>query len=190
MPRHDPNDLGSRVYKALAGRSVNTEPATITEAVGWFLRAAQGNVSAAARLAGVPRRSMRDWVSGVSKPRGARAAGLIDSARLSERRNRLGPVRERRWRAAGGDGAVHDIVLTGAYNYDPGTSDREPITISKYMEPDAGDQLVSAYLAGAGPDGLREKFAELITDSPFYAETMALPPGAEHGWTVSNLTLG
>jgi hypothetical protein len=79
--------------------------------------------------------------------------------------------------------------VTGSYNYDDGPGDRAPIMISEYMETDAGAQLVDAYLAGAGPDDLRERFADLIVDAPFYANTMRLPPSNDHGWTVSHVRM-
>lgn len=190
MPRHyDPADLGAQVYKALAGRSINTEPTTIPEAVSWFLRQAQGNVSAAARLAGVPRRSMRDYAEGKSRPKGDRGAAMVQSAKLSERRARLGPRKEARIRGAGNGGDLIDIQVTGSYNYDGATDNRAPIMISEYMDTDAGDQLVDAYLSGAGPGELRELFAGLIVDAPFYAETMGLPPGNEHGWWITDLQM-
>jgi hypothetical protein len=104
MPaNHDPNDLGVQVYRAIAQRSINTEPDSIDDAVDWFVRKAAGNLSLAARLAGVPRRSMRDYASGISRPKGDRAAAMVQTARLSERRARLGPQREARIRAAGGE---------------------------------------------------------------------------------------
>jgi hypothetical protein len=188
VPRYDPHDLGAQVYKAIAGRSVNTEPHTATDAVAWFMRQAGGNISAAARLAGVPRESMRDWAKGISKPKAARGEALAKSAQLSERRARLGPRKEARLRAAG-DSPVIDIQVTGSYNYDDAPENRAPIVISEYMDTDAGDQLVDAYLAGAGPGELRELFADLIVDAPFYAETMGLPPADTNGWWISNVQM-
>lgn len=190
MPLHDPNDLGAQVYKAISGRSINTEPDDFPGALRWFMRKG-GNPSAAARLAGVPRRTMRDWLDGKGLgPRSsARRAALVESARLSERRARLRPGREARIRAAGDGGDVVDIQVTGAYNYDGVMEDRAPIMVSEYMPTDAGDQLVDAYLNGAGPDELRTLFADLIEDAPFYANTMGLPPDDDHGWTVSNVRM-
>lgn len=178
-----------QVYRAIAGRSINTEPSTFSDALSWFMRKG-GNPSAAARLAGVPRWTMRDWLAGKGLgPRSAaRRDALVESARLSERRARLGPKKEARIRAAGG-GAIYDIQVTGSYNYDGASSTRPAITISDYMESDAGEQLVDAYLSGAGPDELRTLFANLIVDAPFYAETMGLPPGSEHGWWVTDLKM-
>lgn len=190
MARIDPHDLGAQVYKAISGRSINTEPDSFTDALGYFSRLAGGNISAAARLAGVPRRTFRDWLDG--KGTGPRSAARREqvalSAKLSARRDRLGPKREARMRAAAGSGGF-DIQITGGYSYDGNTDARAPIMISDYMDPYAGDALIDAYLAGAGPDELRREFANLIVDAPFYAETMALPPASTHGWWVTDLTI-
>lgn len=178
-------DLGTRTYAAISQRSMNTEPSSWTAALGWFVKAAGGNVSAAARLAGVPRRSMRDWVSGVSRPKGPRAADLIRSAQLSERRARLRPGREARLR----NGNPDSIQVVAVYNYDGGTP--RTCDVGKYMEPDALDQLVDAYLSGADEEQMREVFADQITQDPtgFYAQTMARGPDDSHGWTVHAVTL-
>lgn len=190
MAKHDPRDLGAQVYKAISGRSINTEPQTFSDALRYFTRLAGGNISAAARLAGVPRRTFRDWTEGKGLgPRSADRRGEVArSAKLSSRRERLGARKEAKLRAAGEDAV--DIELTGYYNYDGDPDPRAPIIISEYMDPDAGNRLVDAYLAGAGPDELRELFADLITDAPFYAQTMGLPVTDEHGWTVTNLKFG
>jgi|SRR5262245_26554395 len=178
------DDLGTRTYAAISQRSINTEPTSWTAALGWFVKAAQGNVSGAARLAGVPRRSMRDWLSGVSKPKAGRAAAVIESARLSERRARLKPGRESRLR----NGAPGSIVVKATYNYD-GT-ERE-VAIGNYMDDYAVDELIDAYLSGADEAGLREEFADQITLDPtgFYARTFALGPNDRHGWSVERVTL-
>lgn len=178
-------DLGTRTYAAIAQRSMNTEPSSWTAALGWFVKAAQGNVSAAARLAGVPRRSMRDWLAGISRPKGPREADLIRSAQLSERRARLRPGRETRLR----NGTVGNVTVVGIYNYDGGNP--RTCHVGKFMEPDAVDQLVDAYLAGADEEQLREVFADQITQDPtgFYAQTMARGPNDDHGWTVHTVTL-
>lgn len=192
MARHDPRDLGAQVYRAIAGRSINTEPSTFSAALSWFMRKG-GNPSAAARLAGVPRRTMRDWLEGKGLgPRSqARRDALVESARLSERRARLGPKKEARIRALGprmgqsGGG----ITVTGSYNYDDSPESRAPIPMQQYMLPSAGDQLVDAYLNGAGPEQLRELFADLIDDAPFYHRTLRLPPDDRDGWQIDNVTI-
>lgn len=190
MARIDPHDLGAQVYKAISGRSINTEPDSFTDALSYFTRLAGGNISGAARLAGVPRRTFRDWLDGKGAgPRSAaRREDVARSAKLSARRERLRPGREARIRAAAQDG-VFDISMTGGYAYDGTTDARAPIMISEYMDEGAGEALVDAYLDGAGPDELRTLFADLIVDAPFYAETMKLPPGDTHGWWVSDLTI-
>lgn len=183
MRRHHPHDLGTAVYRAIAQRSPNTEPTSFADALAWFVKAAGGNVSAAARLAGVPRRSMRDWLGGKSTPGAERRAQVAASARLSERRARLGGARETRLRGLPSAG----ITVVGYYNYDgPPERDAE---VGRYMDPGAADQLVDAYLTGADPGELRGLFSSLITQdaSGFYPGTMANGPNDDHGWTVTQV---
>lgn len=179
------SDLGAKTYSAISTRGMSTEPSSWAGALGWFVRAAGGNVSAAARMAGVPRRSMRDWVAGVSRPKGPRAAALIQTAKVSERRARLKPGREARLR----NGTPANITLVGTYNYDGGNP--RTVLIGNYMDDDALDELVDAYLSGADAGELREVFADQITNDPsgFYERTMRRGPGDSHGWTVQVVTL-
>lgn len=185
----DAGDLGGYVYRAVAhtphgrGWSPNTEPTSFVDAVGWFMKAAGGNISAAARLAGVPRESMRDWVRGKSTPRGARREAIKRSAQLSERRNRLRPGREQRLRGMDASG----VTMTATYNYDGGKP--RTVTLGDYMDDGAIERLTDAYLNGAGQDELREALASEVMDpNGFYARTLAEPPSSAHGWTVSGLT--
>jgi DNA-binding transcriptional regulator YdaS (Cro superfamily) len=186
---HDPGDLGVHLYRWIAatgqgkgrGYSPSTEPTSFGDAMRWFMRAAGGNVSAAARLMGVPRRSLRDWVSGISAPKPDRAAQIARSAQLSSRRERLKPGREARLRAMD----VVDISITGSYNYD---ATERTVNIGQYLEDGVVGDLVDAYLAGWSPAEMRELFADGINDpSGFYTRTMAEPPSSDHGWTVSHV---
>lgn len=185
MRRHNPADLGTHIYTAFAGRSPSTEPTSFADAMSYFLGLAGGNVSGAARLAGVPRRTMRDWLAGKGLgPRSqARRDGVKKSAQLSARRDRLGARKEARIR----DKDPGECTLKATYNYDGG--DPRNVLIGHYLTHDAYDQLGDAYLDGADPDDLRELFADMITDAPFYAETMRNPQTDPHGWTVVRLTL-
>jgi hypothetical protein len=191
--QHDPNDLGTCLYRAIAvtgqgkgrGYSPNTEPTSFGDALKWFMRAAGGNVSAAARLAGVPRRSMRDYLDGVSSPKDERRRQIAKSAQLSARRERLKPGREARLRRAGSG----DVVVIGRYNYDPDRDMREA-RIGPYLDDDTVSILIDAYLSGASPADLRETLCDHLNDpNGFYQRTMSLPPTDEHGWTVGSVTL-
>lgn len=181
--QHNPADLGSAVYRAISGgKSPNTEPTSFADALGWFVKAAGGNVSAAARLAGVPRRSFRDWLDGKSSPGADRRGQVSAAARLSERQARLTPKRTARLRGREPDG----IVLKGVYNYD---GEPRTVEIGRYMIDGAIDALLDAYLNGASPEDLREVFADHIDDpSAFYSRTMALGPSDDHGWTVERVS--
>ena len=180
MRQHDPVDLGTAIYRSFAHRSPNTEPTSFGDALGWFVKAAGGNVSAAARLAGVPRRSMRDWLAGTSTPGPERRAHVAATAQLSERRARLAPGREKRIRALDGPGATS---LVGTYNYD---GDEREVLIGPYLDDTTIPDMLDAYLSGASPEDLRERFAGHITNDPtgFYPRTLARPPSDDHGWTV------
>lgn len=191
MREYDSGDLGYQLYRALTHRkSPNTEPTSFADALVWFTKAAGGNISAAARLAGVPRRTFRDWTEGKGLgPRSAvRRREVTRSATISERMARIGTRREARLRASE---SLAGAKITGFYNYDGKSTDRKPITIGEYLGDDAGEQLVNAFMSGASPAELREVFAENLTNDPtgFYERTMALPPTDDHGWTVSHVTL-
>lgn len=181
-------DLGEALYRAIARTaggsraSMKTEPSSFAGALRFFVGMAGGNVSAAARLAGIPRRSFRDWMAGTSRPGKQRQGQLVDSARMSSRRDRLTPRRENKLRASDAD-----VVVKGSYNYDDGGSERAPIRIGDYLDPGTMDAVVDIYLNGGDAADMRERFAEGITD-PFYSMTMALSPNDEHGWTVSSVT--
>jgi hypothetical protein len=185
----DPGDLGGHLYRGVAqsrtgrGWSPNTEPTSFTDALGWFVRAAGGNVSAAARLAGVPRRSFRDWLDGKSRPPAQRRSQVARSAQLSERRSRLKPGRERRLRGLDPAG----VSITGSYNYD---GKKRTVELGRYLDDDAMVAVVDAYLNGADAAGMREALADRINEpTGFYARTFALSPSHDHGWTVTSLTL-
>lgn len=183
MIRHDPSDLGSRLYSAVSTRSVNTEPSSFTDALAYFGRLAGGSVRAMATLMGVPRRTLRDWMAGAT-PSAARRKAVADSARLSARRERLRPGRENRLRASDSS----DVTIVAVYNYDGG--DARTVRIGDYLDPDTINQVVDAYLDGASPDELRTGFASNIQDpTGFYERTFALPASDEHGWTVTRVNL-
>jgi hypothetical protein len=182
----DPGDLGGRLYTAVAGNraSMNTEPSGFSDALKFFLRAAGGSVSAAARLMGVPRRTARDWYAGKGLgPRSAeRRRHVAESATVSSRRQRLAAGREGRLR--GGD--QYDIVVKGVYNYDGG--EERDVRIGPYLDDGTLDAVVDAYLDGADAAELRQLFADHITD-PFYQRTMGNPPTDDDGWTVNQVVL-
>jgi hypothetical protein len=188
---YDSGDLGYQLYRAMTGRkSPNTEPTSFADALVWFTKAAGGNVSAAARLAGVPRRTFRDWTEGKGLgPRSAaRRAEVKRSATISERMARIGTRREARLRTSE---SLAGATVTGFYNYDGKSNDRRPILIGDYLSDNAGDELVDAFMSGASPAELREVFAANLTNDAtgFYERTMALPPTSDHGWTVSHVKL-
>lgn len=192
MRNDNPRDLGYQIYRSLSHRrSPNTEPSSFADAVAWFVRAASGNISAAARLAGVSRRSMRDYVAGGGATP-ERRRSLIRSALGSERRARLSSRRESRLRDPG---SLVNATLVGHYNYDVeqrgASGDRRPVQIGRYLADDAGEQLADAFLDGVGVEGMRELFASLCTEDAtgFFERTMALPPSDPHGWTVTSVTL-
>lgn len=194
MRQHNPNDLGSAIYRALGGRSPNTEPTSFADALKYFMRQAGGNKAAAARLMGVPRESLRDWVRGISTPKINRRREIAKSAQLSARAQRMGPAKLARLTGRSSEG----ITVKGAYNYDilqsirdggDGSECGRTVDVGQFMPDGAVDQIVSAYLNGASPDDLREEFAGLINDPlGFYSQTMALPQEHDHGWTVDRVT--
>lgn len=183
-----PDDLGAHLYRAIAGRSHRTEPQNFAQALGWFVRAAQGNVSLAARMMGVPRRTARDWLDGKGLgPRSAaRRSAVLDSARLSVRRERLKPGREKRLR--GKPEVVSEIEIEGTYVYDGGGAERT-VEIGRYLIPSTMSRVIDVYLAGGTPEDLRAEFAACIDDpAGFYDRTMMHGPD-DGGWSVTSVNL-
>ena len=177
-------DLGDALYRAICRRSPATEPNSFRDAVGWFVANAGGNVSAAARAAGVSRRTFRDWLEG--KGHGtARAGDVLAAARAGERRKRLRPGREKRLRAMDPSG----MQVHGAYNYDPKVGGRT-VDAGRYVAPGVMGELLDAFLSGASLAELRQTFADNMLDpSGFYPTTFALSSENPHGWDVSSVDL-
>lgn len=179
-------DPGEAIYRAICRRSPATEPQTFNQAVGWFIANAGGNLSAAARAAGVPRRTFRDWTEG--KGHGtARAGAVLAAARAGERRARLRPGREKRLRRAD-PGAV---VVRGRYNYDEGRGGVRVAQVGRYAGPSLIDDVLDAFLSGATLAELREVFAGGITGdaTDFYPQTLGNPTSSAHGWDVTGIDL-
>lgn len=177
-------DLGEVIYRNLAGGMPSgAEPRTLRQALDWLVDRA-GSVSAAARSAGVPRRTMRDWISGKHQPRGPRRDAIVRTALEGERARRLSDDRARRLRQAGPSG----IHFHGRYAYQPVP---RHVRIGRYMLPDTMDRIVTAYQKGASPDQLRMIFAAGIDDpSGFYPRTLGLPPSHQHGWGIDKVEFG
>lgn len=174
-------DFGDALYRAVSGRSPETEPRSMTAALAVFVRHA-GSVAGAARLAGVPRRTMRDWLSGKHSPRGDRRNVVIQAAVKVERRGRLRPGRERRLRA-GGEGNVH---IAGRYRYDE--HGRGSVDLGRYLQAGAIDAVIDAYLDGADGDQLGDVLADHIADpAQFYART--LRSDDPQGWEIHRVNL-
>lgn len=182
--------MGEALYRAICKRSPHTEPQTFGQAVGWFVARAGGNVSAAARAAGVSRRTFRDWLDG--KGHGtARAGDVLAAARAGERRERLKPGREKRLRRAPAAG----MTFAGRYNYDgkPGKEapTRSPVQIGRYVQPDTIGHLIDLFLSGASLDALRDGLAGSATEDPtgFYMGTLGHTHNEDHGWSVDSVDL-
>jgi hypothetical protein len=178
-------DIGEALYRAISnGRSPHTEPNTLDRALRWYVKQA-GSVAGAARLAGMPRRSFRDWLDGKSRPRGGRSSALIAGAIRGERRARLTRGREKKLRQLD----PQDWRLEGAvYTYDG--VERNEVLIGHWMGGDPINALVDAFLGGSSIHELRGVFVDHIQGAPFYEETMQHPAGHEHGWTVEIFDLG
>ncbi len=159
--------------------------------------AASGSVAGAARDLGVPRRTLRRWLSGESQPPAARRAQVDAAALALVRRARLNPDREKRLRKA------RTVVIVATYRYDalkkPGITPRT-ITFrlgangSDGMRAGAVGLLLSAFLGGTSGDdsyatqpGLFEPLAYSMTDT-WYREAF-LSADAEHGFDVERVVI-
>lgn len=177
-------DIGEAIYRALSGRSPFTEVASFGGAVGYLLGAAGGNIAAAARMAGVPRKTFADWArKGVQPKDAARRAAVFNLAKRAERRARLPRGREKRIRKMTPIGAS----FTGVYRYDQRAWDKESrdVKIGPYMDPNVYNALCDAFLNGASPEGLRAVFAAHVDDPAGFYQTVGNDPSADEGWGVS-----
>lgn len=178
-------DPGEAMYRAICRRSPYTEPNTFGQAVGWFIARAGGNVSAAARAAGVPRRTMRDWLAGKGG-KTARAGDMVAAARAGERRERLRPGREKRLRRVDPGG----MVVRGKYNYDGKNAPDRAASVGRFAQPNLINDVLDVFLAGGSLEQIRDAFAGNINDpSGFYSTTLGLSHENDHGWSVDEIDL-
>ena len=179
-------DIGEAIYHALASpsRSPFTEPASFGDAVRYVLAAAGGNISSAARMAGVPRKTFADWTNKGVRPRdAARLAGVVGLARRMERRRRLPRGREKRIRKMDPTGCT----FTGVYRYDQRAYDKDArdVKIGPYLRPGVYNALCDAFLAGASVEGLRAVFAAHVDDPAEFYPTVGNDPSSDEGWGVN-----
>jgi hypothetical protein len=133
-------------YRAITGgRSPRTEPTTLPAALAVVVASVQGNVSAAARALGVPRRTLRDWLAGTKTPKPANRSLIMATAKRMSRRTRLNPKREARLRGA------RSIRIQGIDRYDDKERDVTftldgPMTTR--LDPAVFGELVDAFLRG------------------------------------------
>jgi hypothetical protein len=139
------------------------------DALRVLLVEAGGNVSQLARDLGRSRRTVRNWLSGVT-PRGGPGA-LIDAATRSMREMLAGPrLDELR-------NGFETVTLGGVLEI----SDPENRTLEIAFTPGYGDQLVDAYLNGADADELERIFVEGIAD-PWYQDYIGNPSTWDTEW--------
>lgn len=171
--------LGEQLYRHITGgRSPRTEPSTLPQALTVLVGRA-GSVSAAARILDVPRRSLRDWIAGTSKPSGERPAFIVRTAVEVERRHRLSAGREKNLR---GPDRQRALKISGKQ----GDRDRT-IEIGRYLAPGTLRRVVDAYLRGESLNGLVKVLNAGITDA-FYKALFS--PAMEAGSSSTSTTPG
>lgn len=119
------------------------------------IQKAAGTQAAAARAAGVDRRTWQRWAAGTQKPKPATLARLGPAVR----RARLSPRREQRLRSGQGTLKVSGIMVI--------SSDRRHRSITldgDEINPDALGALVDAFLSGADEEQLGEHLDDVMQD--------------------------
>lgn len=158
--------LGRALFEHMAGAELDDEPDDFADALDWFVDEHDGNVSAAARSAGVSRTTFRRWLAGGSTSAG-RSSSILAGARAG-------------FRVSGLDvsGDLSGLRITATLFYAgggvvKGSEDRD-LPIGDYLDAWVGDALIEAYLDGAGPDELERLFAAGVNDNGgFYESTFA-----------------
>lgn len=139
-------------YRALTGTSPRTEPRFGFDAsLSLFVRML-GSQQRAADALGVPRRTLRRWVAGESKPRADRRAQVEGVARRIIRGTRINARRQARMRAAA------TIRIIGSDRYDGQERDvtfRVGLSgATSGLAAGTPGELVDAFLAGVSADDL------------------------------------
>lgn len=175
-------------YRAVTGgRSPRSEPQ------GWFkgltaVVAQAGSVAGAARELGVPRRTLRRWLTGEGVPSKLRQAQVAQAASVITRRARLVPARESRLRKA------RTVTIVCVFRYD---GDTRQVTFhvgqggSTGMDAGTVGQLINGYLSGEpgndpGP-GLFDHLVAGMTDD-WYREQFSAT-GIDEGFNVEKVII-
>ncbi len=149
------------------------------------LRNAYGSDAAAARAMDVPASTWRGWRRG-RNPRGG-GGWIQDIALEVQRRASLDPAREARMRQPW---ALDDLTVTATFRYTGGKAQRgsenRELPLGAYMH-DVADELLDAYLNGAGGDELAAIFTAAINDNGWYHQTFNDPMYVEGAWDVDYL---
>lgn len=185
-------------YQAIAGRrwSPGSEPAASGGFVDWLaviVGAFGGNVSAAARAMDVPRRSVRDWLAGTTRPGPERRSLVRRTAAALTRRTRLTAGREPRLRNA------RTIRIEGVDRYD---DEERDVTFhvgqqgTTGLAPGTLGRLVDAYLGGGNASddrrsmpGLFDVIIDGMTDPNGWYQTFFRSKQAKWGCDVYRVTI-
>lgn len=172
-------DLGESIFRELSGgRASRSGIGSFGGAIDWLLGHA-GSASAAARAVGVPPSTMRHWTGG-RQPKAARAGAVFDAALRAQRQAWLG---DREDLARNG---WEEVEVEGTLSI----SDDEVRALVIACYPGLGDELVDAFLGGAGPAELESIFLESVAD-PWYRDALS-PNGFGDGpvWDTDRLDGG
>ena len=157
---------GEAFVQAIGGRVV-WEPATLTQAIASEVQQG-GGVSGAARRLGVPRRTLRRWVAGESKPSPARERQIMRRS-IANRRQAADPTAAARIRA--GQAKLRLTGATTKFNTPrkgkrvaggQETRRNRTLDLGQHIPPDQLAQLVDAWNAGARVGEIDEALGVLI----------------------------
>lgn len=171
-------DLGTMLYRAIAGRSPASEIDDFEDALTYVDEQA-GTRRAAAAALGVSPRTFGRWLRGESRPRQG-ANFITDAVRGMYRRDLLSWRREERMRASGGN-----ITFLAQYTYDAQTRAHwREVDIYKYLDDGWQERVIDAFLDGAEPEDLHHIFATHVNDGDFYARTFDLYAPSDETWDI------
>lgn len=181
-------------YQAIGHpRGPASEPSGFLAAIARVV-ASSGSVAGAARDLGVPRRTLRRWLTGEGKPNITRQVQVETVARQLVRRTRVPAARERRLRAA------TSVRIVAVFRYD-GTTRNLTFHLNggtgpTDMDPGAAGRTVDAFLAGAegldthdpvdGGSGLFGPLARGMADE-WYRERFLLGATDDQGFDVQTV---
>jgi hypothetical protein len=153
----------------MSRRSARSEPAGFLVGLNAVVAAA-GSVAGAARELDVPRRTLRRWLTGESKPPAARAVQVARRASTITRRARLLPATERRIRRA------RVVEIKCIYRYDVASAVAAAAKAGQSVRARDWSRTIRFHIGAGGTTGIGDLVAS-DTIGGFLAGWSGLDPG-------------